>query len=171
MSARTASPVAEVARIETDDFTVLIVDVPQSPFPVEILLAGSPHRWAARAAVDRFYDGLTDQPLRWDGETFVVVGEVAVQHVPTPQRGLDEGRLRLDISVLHQATNSLEIGGTVVDCASALLGTNPTGWGVAEPATQPWSQRELTDSAAIGRRSRAPSSWSPVRHRGALWGR
>ncbi|MGH3993058.1 MAG: DUF6177 family protein [Pseudonocardiaceae bacterium] len=113
-------------------------------FPLETVLAGSPHRWAARAGLNRFYDGLSGRPLRWDGETFAPIGEAAVQDVPAAQRGPDEGRLRLDISVLHRATESLEVGGTVEDCASTLLGTAPAGWGVAEPATQLWSLRELT---------------------------
>lgn len=142
-----SSWLADACAIATQQERQLLLITPATTritFPVEMLLAGSPHRWVTRAAVDRFYDGMSGQPLRWDGETFVTAGEAAAQHPSAPQQGLNEGRLRLDISVLHRATDSLEVGGAVEDCASALLGTVPAGWGVAEPATQPWSPRELT---------------------------
>lgn len=113
-------------------------------FPAETLLAGSPHRWAARApGAERFFDGLSGEPLHWDGAVFVPADGVPPQ-APTSAWPSGEGRLRLDISVLHRASDSLEIGSTVEDCASALLDSAAAGWGVAEPASQPWSLRELT---------------------------
>lgn len=90
-------------------------------FPVETLLAGSPHRWVARAPwVENFFDGLSGESLRWDGAAFVPSGGVPtaepVQAVPSGR-----GRLRLDICVLHPACEPLQVGGTVDDCAAALL--------------------------------------------------
>lgn len=80
--------------------------------------------------------------LRWDGVTFLpATGTIA--SAPAPGSS-GTGRLRLDITVLHRASTSLEIGRTVEDCARTLLGADPAGWGVAEPVTQPWSMRELT---------------------------
>jgi hypothetical protein len=52
----------------------------------------------------------------------------------------------------HPAAD-LELGGACAAVAEALTGGPPTGWGLHEPATQPWSTRELTRLA----RSRAPA--------------
>jgi hypothetical protein len=58
----------------------------------------------------------------------------------------------VQISTLHPAGESVELGASTETAVRALTGRAPAGWGIAEPATQPWSPRELTAQC----RERAP---------------
>jgi hypothetical protein len=66
------------------------------------------------------------------------------------------GSVDIQITTLHPADVTLELGVTTEAAVRALTGRHPAGWGVAEPVTQPWSRRELT--AHCRDRAPAPSS-------------
>lgn len=54
------------------------------------------------------------------------------------------GAIRLHVSVAHPAARDLELGKLAEACCEVLAGGPPTGWGVAEPASQQWSRRQIT---------------------------
>jgi hypothetical protein len=115
--------------------------------PLEAALARRPHRWVVRGAP--FTDGLTGAPVRWDGAAFADAGPA-----PAPVPAGDGGALRIDVTALHPADALTDVGGLAEEAAAVLLGGRPTGWGVAEPATQPWARHAATRFC----RDRAPRS-------------
>lgn len=112
-------------------------------FPLETILATPGARWVVRNSDgSKCYDGLRGTTLRWDGSRFTPAGgpaEPFTAPAPTPH-----GTIRLDLSLVHQASPSIELGKAANDCVTALAGSPPTGWGLAEPATQRWDPHELT---------------------------
>jgi hypothetical protein len=71
-----------------------------------------------------------------------------------PGTGRPGGALRIDVTALHPADALTDVGGLAEEAAAVLLGGPPTGWGVAEPASQPWTRRAATRFC----RDRAPRS-------------
>ncbi|MDN3356859.1 DUF6177 family protein [Actinomadura sp. DC4] len=112
-------------------------------------LAGPGSRWVVREPDDSgFFDGLSGVPLAWDGSAFAVVPERA-KAGPSPAfarpvDGLGD-HLLLDVKVLHEAALDLTLGETVETLARVLCGGAPAGWGVAEPAVNPWERPALTE--------------------------
>lgn len=68
------------------------------------------------------------------------------------------GSLEVQISTLHPAGDHVELGLGTESAMRALIGGPPAGWGVAEPAGQPWSRRAVTAHC----RSRSPMSTALV---------
>lgn len=106
-------------------------------YPLEVALAGGPHRWVVRGAP--FVDGLTGAPVRWDGEMFVDDGPAPGLPVPDPG-----GALHIDVTAVWPADELTEIGHLAESACEVVLDGPPAGWGVAEPATQRWTRREPT---------------------------
>jgi hypothetical protein len=96
-----------------------------------------------------FADGLTGAPVRWDGGAFADAGPA-----PAPAPAGPGGALRVDVSALHPADALTDVGGLAEAAAVVLVDGPPTGWGVAEPASQPWTRRDATRFC----RDRAPRS-------------
>jgi hypothetical protein len=115
--------------------------------PLEAALARGPHRWVVRGAP--FTDGLTGAPVRWDGGAFADAGPA-----PAPVPVGAGGALRIDVTALHPADALTDVGGLAEGATAVLLGGPPTGWGVAEPVSQPWTRRDATRFC----RDRAPRS-------------
>ncbi len=98
-----------------------------------------------------FRDGLSGEMMRYDGTRFVSdLGADAT--APRMDRPSHVGGVQLQVETVHQAAEGLELGASTAATWRALTGSDPLGWGLAEPASQLWSQRELTSLA----RSRAP---------------
>lgn len=106
-------------------------------YPLQATLSGGPHRWVVRGAP--FVDGLTGAPVRWDGEAFVDDGPAP--DLPAPGPG---GALCIDVTAVQPPDELTEIGHVAEAACEVLLGRPPAGWGVSEPATQPWTRREPT---------------------------
>jgi hypothetical protein len=119
--------------------------------PLETTLLAVGGRWVVRTAAGGYYDGLRGEPLHWSGSAFQPIGAVASPEF-APPAGVSGGTIRLQLVVLHPATAPTELGAVVADCFDALTGRPPAGWGVAEPASEHWNQRQLTDHC----RRRAP---------------
>ncbi|HZE32045.1 MAG TPA: DUF6177 family protein, partial [Actinoallomurus sp.] len=112
-------------------------------------LAGPGSRWVVREPDDTgFFDGLSGVPLAWDGSAFEILPEQAKAGPsptfaqPVPDLG---SQLLLDLKVLHEASADLVLGRSVETLARVLCGGAPTGWGIAEPAVNPWERAELTE--------------------------
>ncbi len=124
-------------------------------YPLELLLQDAAAQWVLREGVlregaERFRDGISGFPLRWSGQSFVT----DPTSLPSADADMDPGSgdLEVQISTLHPAVESLRLGASTEIAMQVLTGAAPAGWGVAEPATQPWSPFELTEHC----RERAP---------------
>ena len=117
-------------------------------YPLELLLDEGGGQWVRRDGRG-FRDGFTGAPMGWTGERFAPVeGPVP----PVAATALAEGGIGLQVTTLHPSTAELEVGAAPGAAFRALTGSTPAGWGVGEPATQPWSPREVTAAC----RERAP---------------
>jgi hypothetical protein len=110
-------------------------------YPLELLFGAGGGQWVVRDGRG-FRDGFLGVPLAWDGARFVPVDGP----VPDPEP-LDPaaGSLEVQVTTLHPATAELELGASTAAVTRALTGGEPLGWGTAEPATQPWAAREVTE--------------------------
>ncbi|GAA4943711.1 DUF6177 family protein [Actinoplanes utahensis] len=123
-------------------------------YPLELMLTETGGRWVIRAG-DTARDGLTSQPLHWDDDRYTELSGV-VPAAPLAPDSVWGGSADIQITTLHPADAALELGATTEAAVRALTGREPAGWGVAEPVTQPWSRRELTNHCR--HRAPAPSS-------------
>jgi hypothetical protein len=130
--------------------------------PLRATLSGPNCRWVVREPDDAgFFDGFSGVPLEWDGSAFVMVPERAKTGPsrtflrPEPDLG---DHLVLDVKVLHPAALDLVLGGSIETLARALRDGDgePAGWGIAEPAINPWNRAELTE---LCQRRSPKSTW------------
>jgi Family of unknown function (DUF6177) len=117
--------------------------------PLRTTLSGPRSRWVVREPGDTgFYDGLSGVPLAWNGSAFAILPEQAKAGPsptfaqPVPDLG---SHLLLDVRIRHEATLDLVLGGAVEALARILCDGEPAGWGIAEPAVNPWDRAELTE--------------------------
>ena len=102
-------------------------------------------------------DGLTGEPLYWNNDHFAPLPGTRPA-TPLAPGAVWDGSAEIQITTLHAADATLELGATTEAAVRGLTGHPPAGWGVAEPVTQPWSRRELTTHC----RTRAPAPTSVV---------
>jgi hypothetical protein len=145
--------VANAAVEATETGRVLQVLTPahsRITYPLELLLRDAAGQWVLREGAERFRDGIGGFPLRWNGQRFVTVLNAS----PPADADLqpDSGDLEVQISTLHPGAESLRLGASTEIAMQVLTGVAPAGWGIAEPATQPWLPPELTEQC----RERAP---------------
>ncbi|MGW5704445.1 DUF6177 family protein [Amycolatopsis japonica] len=109
-------------------------------YPLEKLLSEVGGEWVVRDGRGRHREGLSGFPLTWNGGRFV--REPGASPSP-PDTTVGSGEVEVRITALHPAGQPLRLGEIVQAVVSVLTGTEPTGWGVAEPATEPWSAAEV----------------------------
>ena len=125
-------------------------------FPLELMLRDSGCQWIVREGPEQFRDGLTGVRMRWNGARFTTERSAVPPDVDIPQAG--SGDLEVQITTLHAASSSLQLGAGTEAAVRAVTGSDPTGWGTSEPVTHPWSPREITRYC----RDRAPTSTQVV---------
>ncbi|MFC4079373.1 DUF6177 family protein [Amycolatopsis samaneae] len=135
----------DAARTAVDsgrDLQLLTAAHSRITYPLELLLRDAHADWVVPDGTGRHRDGLRGFPLVWNGNRFVPDAD------PGPAPTLDatpgSGDLEVQITVHHPAGEPPRLGTGTEDAMRALTGSGPTGWGVAEPATQPWSAGEIT---------------------------
>lgn len=119
-------------------------------YPLELLLRDSRAQWVVREDSGRHRDGIHGIPLSWDGTRFTPDLDTAPSFPAEPTPGA--GDLEVQIATSHPTTGPLLFGESAEAAMRALTGAEPLGWGVAEPATEPWSIRDITEHC----RRRAP---------------
>ncbi|WP_157432925.1 DUF6177 family protein [Actinomadura rifamycini] len=120
--------------------------------PLRTALDGTGARWVVQEPGDAgYYDGLTGEPLDWDGSMFAPVPGAPPAAYEAHER-TDGHHLVLTVSVVHRATAALELGRTAETIGETLAGTAPRCWGTSEPALRAWDRAMLTDLC----RRRAP---------------
>ncbi|GAB3564343.1 DUF6177 family protein [Spelaeicoccus albus] len=98
-----------------------------------------------------YYDGYSGQTLKWDGASFTSRDDVSDAF--TDNVNAARGALHVQAEVLHPASAQTRIGDFTAAVFRAATGSDPEGWGVIEPASEPWHVPAVTELA----RSRAPS--------------
>jgi hypothetical protein len=131
-------------------------------YPLELLL-GEGVQWVVRDG-SGFRDGLTGADLRWAGSRFAPAGS-APPAPPAATAGT--GGIEVLLTARHAARDGTELGAAAAAAVRALAGVEPDGWGIGEPATQPWSPRALTAYC----RERAPAPTALVVVGGGFVGR
>jgi hypothetical protein len=121
-------------------------------YPLELMLRDSGCQWIVREGAERFRDGLTGLAMRWNGARFATEPDGTLPDVERPEPGA--GDLQVQITTLHPASPSLQLGASTEAAVRVVTGSDPTGWGISEPVTHPWSPREITTLC----RDRAPTS-------------
>jgi Family of unknown function (DUF6177) len=150
---------AHATAVDTNRRLFLVTpDSSRITYPLEALLADQTAQWVVHTRESAYYDGIAGQPLCWNGRSFAPDPNRPAAKPISPLSSAGPGTLRLDVTALAAATEDLRLGGIISDITASLTGTEPNGWGVREPVTQPWSRRELTAFA----RSRAPKPTSLV---------
>lgn len=113
-------------------------------------------RWVVQAPGNRYYDGFSGLPLRWDEREAFVVDREAAEEGPLeeyrPDRADHASQLLVDLTVEHPAENGLVLGEAVELIGEILAGAGPAVWGTAEPLTQEWRRTVFTRTV----RMRAP---------------
>jgi len=125
-------------------------------FPLELMLRDSGGQWILREGPERFRDGLSGVRVRWNGARFATDPDAELPDFDVPAPG--SGDLQLQVTTMHPPSSSLQLGASAETAVRALTGSDPAGWGVSEPVTQPWSPREITALC----RDRAPSATQVV---------
>jgi hypothetical protein len=120
-------------------------------YPLELMLRDSGASWVVREGRERFRDGLTGVRMYWTGTRFAADTDAPVPEVGALRPG--SGDLELQVTTVHPPSSSLQLGEVAEVAMRALTDSDPTGWGVSEPVTHPWSPRELTAFC----RDRAPT--------------
>ena len=120
-------------------------------YPLELLLRDAAAEWVVREDTGRYRDGIHGYAMVWNGGRFVpdLDAVPATPVDPTP----GSGDIEVQIATLHPASADVRLGVSTESAIQALTGGPPLGWGIAEPATQPWSAREVTTHC----RDRAPA--------------
>lgn len=125
-------------------------------------------RWVV-ADGDETYDGMNGSRLEWDGQKFApraapTEGAQAAEQVDWSPSYIDttldlRTHLLITVRVRHEPLEMTVVGGAAARLIEALTGEPPSGWGTAEPTTQPWKQEQLSDFC----RGRMPTpSWLAV---------
>ncbi|KOX13548.1 hypothetical protein ADK67_44080 [Saccharothrix sp. NRRL B-16348] len=118
-------------------------------YPLELFIGQSGSSWVVRDDTG-FRDGFTGVPMIWTGARFVPAPDRSAPPVDPVKPG--KGTVEVHVATLHREADPQNIGSTADAVVHALTGSAPLGWGTAEPATQPWSTREITAHC----RGRAP---------------
>ncbi|WP_329519519.1 DUF6177 family protein [Spirillospora sp. NBC_01491] len=112
--------------------------------PLHSLLQPPLLRWVA-GHPDGFYDGLSGEPLDFDGSWFVPVdpGRRTGPFLETPE-GADGVRLMLSFRVRHPASESTVLGAATEAAYRLVTGAGPSGCGTGEPVARTWNADDIT---------------------------
>jgi hypothetical protein len=110
--------------------------------PLGFMLSEPGCQWLATTADGTFFDGFTGRVHQWDGTAFQPLDEIGEDFLLTP--ALPGGLIHVRAETVHPASHSTRIGGFTEQLFIELTGAPPTGWGVAEPVSEPWDETAVT---------------------------
>lgn len=109
--------------------------------------------WVVSDIGGTHYNGITGERLGWDGVRFnptYEFGDSFLDIPDSPQPGV-----LFMAEMVHPARSSTQVGRLAEVLCRATTGGNPLGWGVLEPASEPWSMVDLTAQVRDGSMPRA----------------
>jgi hypothetical protein len=130
-----------------------------------LLFIGRDSRWVVTEPDgEGAYDGLGGSKLKWDGQMFAAVaaGEQDKVDMSPTFVAVDlelPFQLLVTARVRYQALESTVVGKATEQLLKDLAGDEPSGWGTAEPVTQPWNVAQVT---AYCRRRAPKPTWLAV---------
>lgn len=151
-TARACAVAAESGR----EFALLTPGDAALTLPLADLLSQPGRRWLATQPDGTFFDGFTGRVVEWDGETFRGVDRLAEEFLQSPAR--PDGMMHVRAETVHPASLGARIGVLAERAFREVTGSAPAGWGVHEPATEPWDPAAVTAFCF----DRAPSDASLV---------
>lgn len=110
--------------------------------PLNTMLAQPGCQWLATMDDGRFFDGATGRVFTWDGEDFVSTDQLADDFLLTPPA--PRGMVHVRAETVHPASLTARIGELTERVFRELTGSAPAGWGVHEPASEPWDIAALS---------------------------
>lgn len=140
-----SSWLVDAARTAIDSkrmFQLVTAEHSRITYPLELLLGEIQGEWVVRDDQERYRDGIRGFPVTWNGTRFAPDRDVTPSSPVHPTPG--SGDLEVQIATLHPVAEPLQFGTSTEAAMLALTGSGPTGWGVAEPVTEPWSARDVT---------------------------
>ncbi|EMY32298.1 hypothetical protein D477_020908, partial [Arthrobacter crystallopoietes BAB-32] len=123
-------------------FTLVTPSSTAVSLPLGAMLAEPGCQWLATTAEGTFFDGFTGRVHQWDGAAFQPLDEIGEDFLLTP--ALPSGLVHVRAETMHPASHSTRIGGFTAQLFTELTGAAPTGWGVAEPVSEPWDEAAVT---------------------------
>lgn len=111
-------------------------------YPLELLLGEGRCEWVVRDSRGGHRDGTRGFSLHWNGSRFAREPGAPAMAPAEPAPG--SGSLEVRITTLHGDGAALRLSRASETVMSALGAGEPTGWGVVEPVTEPWSAPALT---------------------------
>ncbi|MFI9529100.1 DUF6177 family protein [Micromonospora rosaria] len=114
--------------------------------PLWLALRGGPTpTWVVSSPDGTCRDGYSSAPLRWQDGAFEPYADTGPPPEASDERGTG-GQLWILIEAVHERPTAVFGVGAEVVCR-ALTGQRPAGWGPAEPVSERWRTRDLTDFA------------------------
>ncbi|MEV4617887.1 DUF6177 family protein [Asanoa sp. NPDC049573] len=128
-----------------DGRAVRVVTPPTSrlTMPLHAVLAGGAGSWVVRYPEHGYFDAASGAPLHWSEGDFQAYAEPA-DLSPSSDAG---DQLWLTLRLLHTRPPA-SFGLATEAVCGALTGSQPAGWGNAEPVAEPWRPIELSIAAA-----------------------
>ena len=121
-------------------------------FPLRTVLASPAAAWVAADESGGYHDGFSGRVLAWDGDGFAPTGDA--EPAPAFRMERREGRaplaavgsrqLLITATLSHPPAAGTVLGLAAERLLAALTGAAPSGWGLAEPMTDPWEPAALT---------------------------
>ncbi len=125
-------------------------------YPLESLITDARAGWVVREDSGAYRDGFLGLALAWNGVRFVPEPGATI---PAPRKySPGSGDLEVRITTSYPAGEPLRLGRSTELAMRTLTGAGPAGWGVAEPATEPWSTSGISTHCLL----RAPRPASLV---------
>jgi hypothetical protein len=121
-------------------------------FPLRTVLASPGAAWVVAGDAGGYHDGFSGRVLAWDGSGFAPSGDA--EPAPAfrmerrdglaPLAAMGSRQLLITATLRHPAAVGTVLGLAAERLLGGLTGAAPSGWGLAEPMTEPWEPAALT---------------------------
>ncbi|MBW4094537.1 MAG: hypothetical protein HIU81_03645 [Acidobacteria bacterium] len=125
------------------DFVVLTPPSATLTLPMSDLIASDGFQWLATMDGGSFFDGITGRVHRWDGLDFAATDTIADDYLQMDNNS--GGLVHVRANTMHPASAASRVGELVQSIFVELTDEPPVGWGMNEPASEPWDVAELTE--------------------------
>lgn len=125
-------------------FVVLTPGASRITHPLAGLLSTPGCQWLVTTEDGGFFDGFTGQLHTWDADGFSAAGVDAVADDFLLTSTIPSGYVEVRAETIHPASTATRIGVFTEKIFRQLTHAAPVGWGLHEPASEPWNPDRLT---------------------------